>query len=844
MRHFLLLLTLSTFYLSANCQYFYSEATDIIVTENNQPLTAALNGGFNNAQVNEIDLNLDGILDLVIYDRYFGLVKPYLNDGIPDSVSYTYAPEYAYKFPPLKDFLLTRDYDNDGKMDLFVGSFNIVIHRNTSNITDGLSFEMESTTTIQTVNNTGGNSIDLNPTSANIPGIYDIDGDNDLDLFIHFQSRTVDYHRNLSVDRQNNFIPDYERRNRCWGFFLESSNLAGTISDSVYLDTCHRATRGERIKSPGTQKGQKHGAGLTISPIDIDDNSSTDILIADDGSYKMKLMLNADSTTAQYHTNSRIYKVLDSFPKYDTPVHLLFAGAYFIDVNNDGKKDMIVASNQANSSIPPFSKDDIWYYQNISTNNKYKFQLKTKQFLREQALDFGRTSKPVFIDYNKDGLQDILVGNGGYLSPNDSTIFIEQLALLENTGSKTQAKFELVDRNYIDLPSLNFGFTRDLYAFASPSTGDIDGDGDQDILLTQKNGNIYLFEDTAVAGQEAAFKFHNQPFQFINDRLFTPKSTHLFDIDNDGILELITTETADVSYYPNFGTATIPLFNIPIDSLYWIGGDTMRYHFKEAPNYEMLHIGDSMAINNGQNPDNGLLNALRILKVDTINHYIECFNTIEFGVGDNRFDEFGSNAHMSYFDRKWKFRTLDNGFLVESVFMYKDQGKNQMVIGAPNGNNYFVEDFIDSVQPIDTLIYTKRNFMANFGSNSFIDGTDLNGDSIVDFVIGLNTGGIKILYGSRTTGIQDIFSQSSKSSSFFKAYPNPAKEFVILDIIDNSQQQTTAFELRTISGKLVKSGQFKGKRYRLSTERLSNGIYILTLRNDHHLESKKLVIRP
>ncbi len=813
--------------------------------ENNQPLLAPLTGGFNNAQFNEIDLDLDGTLDLVVYDRTFGLVKTYINDGIPNTVSYTYAPQYAYKFPPLDDFLLTRDYNNDGKMDLFVGSSRLVLYENTSNSSDGLSFESELATTIQTIYNTGGRATNLSPTSTSIPGIYDIDGDNDLDLFV-FQSRTIDYHRNLSQDNQNNYIPKYERRSMCWGTFLESTNPDGTVLDSIYLDTCHGigAFRGERIKSPTYQKGLKHAAGLTVTPFDIDDNSSTDILFADDGSYQVKLLLNDDSAAVQYHINSRIYKVLDSFPKYDTPINLLFAGTYLIDVNNDGKKDLLVASNQANVPIAPFSKDDIWYYKNISTNNKYKFQLQTKQFLRDQTLDFGRTSKPVFIDFNKDGLQDILVGNGGYLSPSDSTVFIEQLALLENTGTRTKARFELVDRNYLSLPAIHFGFKRSFLAYASASTGDIDGDGDGDILLTQKDGTIYLFEDTAVTGQVAAFKFHNESFQNIKDQLFTPRGTQLFDIDNDGVLELITTEDGDISYYPNFGTATKSIFNIPIDSLYWIGGDTVRYHFKDIPNYQMLHIGDSMAINNAQNNDSSLLIALRIVKIDSINHYIECFNTNKLGVGDNRFDEFGSNAHMSYFNRKWKFRTLDNGFLVESVFMYKDRGSNQMIIGAPDGNNYIVRNFIDSVQPISNLIPTERNFMTNFGLSSFINGADLNGDSIIDLVVGLNTGGIKILYGSQVNALSELNGPKKIEGSMLKIYPNPTKGELTIELLERKIAGSNNIEIRNVSGQLVLEENLNGIKKQLDISHLSKGIYFVTVANSVRIETKKLVLRP
>lgn len=76
-------------------QLRFDEIFDIKVTKNGSEMAAPFNGGFNAVQFGEIDLNFDGVNDLIVYDRFGGFVKPYINNNISDSISYTYAPELA-----------------------------------------------------------------------------------------------------------------------------------------------------------------------------------------------------------------------------------------------------------------------------------------------------------------------------------------------------------------------------------------------------------------------------------------------------------------------------------------------------------------------------------------------------------------------------------------------------------------------------------------------------------------------------------------------------------------------------------------------------------------------------
>lgn len=79
-------------------------------------------GGIDNVQVNEFDLDMDGTKDLILFDRAGDILLPFRFDL--QSGTYQYSPKFKRMFPKMKDWLITRDYNLDGTMDLFGSCFN------------------------------------------------------------------------------------------------------------------------------------------------------------------------------------------------------------------------------------------------------------------------------------------------------------------------------------------------------------------------------------------------------------------------------------------------------------------------------------------------------------------------------------------------------------------------------------------------------------------------------------------------------------------------------------------------------------------------------------------------
>ena len=80
-------------------------------------------GGVNACQFVEMDLNLDGVPDLMIFDRHGNRKLTFLTTSVSGSKEYTPAPEYAGKLPDIHDWIITADYNCDGKMDIFVAGY-------------------------------------------------------------------------------------------------------------------------------------------------------------------------------------------------------------------------------------------------------------------------------------------------------------------------------------------------------------------------------------------------------------------------------------------------------------------------------------------------------------------------------------------------------------------------------------------------------------------------------------------------------------------------------------------------------------------------------------------------
>lgn len=582
----------------------YRDQTIPVYDEQGQSMVAPWIGGLNAVLYNEVDLDLDGTMDLMIYDRSGGKVLPFINGGTPNQIDYTYAPEYEENFPPINSWVTMGDLNCDGKNDLVTyQTGGMRVYRNTSNTQDGLQFELyiPFLTTFDDYFNT---NVSLGSSSVEVPALADINGDGYTDIFTIFSNtgNTVAYHKNVSVEQYGTCdTMAFETRNHCWGQFYISAagNVVGmntpcnwNVSNPELDELMEEANadydgrRQEQYTEEAEERNVRDGAH-SILVLDNNDNGVQDMLIGHDHFFTLTMLTNGGTLNSSLITNQEIL--------YPTNTEHVYMDTYptmaYMDVDNDGTKDLLVSVfyelwTQNDSSS--------WFYKNVGTDTQPLFELQTKTFVQDWMIEVGYGSQPVFFDNDGDGLKDLLVGNFDYWQPGTGAAHPSQIALFKNVGTASAPAFQRITKDWNGMS--NVGLAHGL----SPTFGDLDGDGDLDMMVGDSVGNLHYYENTSPVGDSAVFALAQGNLEDTDNmvidvgRFCVPQ---LFDIDRDNDLDLLVGERdGNINYYWNIGDANNYAFKFYTDTMgdvstteWWnTRGHSQPYFFEHDNEYWLI----------------------------------------------------------------------------------------------------------------------------------------------------------------------------------------------------------------------------------------------------------------
>jgi hypothetical protein len=525
------------------CLSIYLFISYPVCSQNTTALPYPWSGGLNSCQFCSIDINLDGNNDLLIFDRHGNRVLPYIRTawGLEP------APEYAGLFPDLHDWVISADYNCDGKMDLFTyGLGGVRVFENISETV--LSFRLV-TDMLKSYYYTGYVGILLTP--VDYPAIADIDGDGDLDLLTFFGLGSyAEYHQNLSMEHFGTCDSlDYKLADHCWGNFKESE-AGNHITLGI---TCpYKYSSQFTCSNPGEPKH----TGSTMLATDLNGDGVMDLLVGDVDFPELSALTNGGTP------DSANMIALDTlFPSNDRPVELFsFPSASLIDVDNDGIRDLLVSPFDPSLTISA-NRNSIWYYRNYGTESQPDFRFITDRLFLQDMLDFGSASYPVLYDLDNDGLTDLLVGNYGIY---DSSWYDQGILHSGYTGSvcyfkNTGTAFTFVTA---DLASASDLAMQGL----CPAFADLTGDGNSDMILGNADGTLIFFGNSGAAQDPPLFM--PPVLKYMNIDVGEFSAPQLFDLDKDGLADLIIGEKAgNINYFRNTGTDSNPVFTLITDSL-------------------------------------------------------------------------------------------------------------------------------------------------------------------------------------------------------------------------------------------------------------------------------------
>ncbi|MCB0395891.1 MAG: T9SS type A sorting domain-containing protein [Flavobacteriales bacterium] len=812
---FLSILLSSSLVVSAQIEF--SRWNTIPVSENGKALTKAWDGGLNYPQFSMTDMDMDGEKDLLVFDRSGNKVLTYIFQGGTDTIHYKYEPEYRKSFPPLHDWVLLVDYNCDGKEDIITqNNGSITVYKNVST-SNQLIFTLAKWE-VKTKYQSGTSNLYIS--SADIAAFADVDRDGDLDvLTFGFGTTTVEYHQNKSMDLYGHCDSlVFEMKASCWGKFEEpdTSNAVNmNINCSSYINPPDRSS--QKVRHTGS----------TLLALDMDSDRDMDLMIGDVSNNNLKMLTNGLDTTRSIITAQD-----PTFPSYDIPVALdLFPAPFYLDLDHDGVKDLIVGANAMNISE---DRKSAWFYKNNGATDAPVFEFKKNALLQEEMIELGREAHPVFFDYNSDGLMDLVVGNRSHYVPVNT--HVGSLALYKNTGTASNPAFSLITNDYMNLSTLS------LYNL-HPTFGDMDGDGDLDMIIGDASGVMHYFKNTAGAGNTASFSLSEANYKGLD--VGSNACPQIMDMNRDGKRDLVVGETnGNLNYFINIGTTNVPQFTMNVNRIDWNpAGDPLvsRYYLSGSPDLSMYVVGKKITITGAaQSLSNG---TYTIKAIDNTAKYIDI--NLSFALDDS-FDENPANATCFVYDDFYgkvdtRVPSTYTGTGRSVPWIFEQGGVYKMYVGSEEGRIFLYDNiegnFENPFNLVDTLVSGIRE-----GAYTAVTLAELNNDGWPDLCIGNIGGGLGLYQGSDPVSAP-ITSGNKAVSRDVRIYPNPHSGIATVELPE-AAQRSGELSIYDASGRLVYEQKIgEGRRIiNLAVDGLENGIYLVIIRDEAHHWYSRMVI--
>jgi len=618
--------------------------------------------------------------------------------------------------------------------------------------------------------------------AASTPSFVDIDADGDMDAFLGEWNGSILYYKNtgtplapifaaqtssanpLNVDVGSYSAPSFVDVDGDGDMDAFIGEADGSINfyqnDGTPLAPIFTEQTGSANPFDGVSVGQRSAPSF----VDVDRDGDMDAFIGEyDGNINYYKNTGDARTPAFTLTTGAVDDPFDtvSVGSYSTPS--------FVDVDGDGDMDAFFGARNG----------EINYYQNTDTALAPAFTSSTNPL----NVDVGDWSSPSFVDVDGDGDMDAFIGNynGG-------------ISYYQNTGTPLAPAFT----SSTNPLSVNVGLR------STPTFVDVDGDGDMDAFIGEKDGVINYYENTGTP-LAPIFTVRTGAANPLNVNVGRYSAPSFVDVDGDGDMDaFIGEEDGGIRYYENTGTPLAPVFTGGTNPFAGVDvGVRANPNFVDVDGdgdmdafigewagaiYYYENIGTPLApafteqtgAANPLNVDVGDISKPSFVDVDAdgdMDAFIgENFGTIRY------YENTGVNTVVPNFVAQTgnpnPFNGVDVGFLSKPSFVDMDgDGDRDAFTGTQDGNiNYY--------QNIGTPLVPQ--FILQTGSDNPFDGEDVGGDSAPSFVDVDGDGDMDAFIGESDGTLNYYRNTGTPLAPIFTVQPGGANPFDGADVGFNS----------------------------------------------------------